>query len=220
VTPVSPSSAPAAAAADTASYDLGLLLGNQLADSGLGATLSIAAFERGLKQALGGVTPQPQQRDLAHQLIVTARAQLAARNTAQAREFLTHNAREPGIQTLPSGLQYRILVAGDPHGAAPGPTDDIELHYRLSLMDGKEIDRSDQHPQSPVFRLGGMIPGWREALTHMHPGAKWQLFVPPELGYGNSPPSPIPPGALLRYELQFVRIVPRSITVTPSPGQQ
>lgn len=107
---------------------------------------------------------------------------------------------------MPSGLQYRVLHEGDPKAPLPGPQDQITARYRASLADGTEIDRSDEHAQPAVFRLNSVIKGWREALSAMRPGAKWQLFEPPELGYGANSPPPIPPGSLLVYELEVIQV--------------
>jgi FKBP-type peptidyl-prolyl cis-trans isomerase len=183
-----------------------LVFGSQLASNGLGSTLSRESLVRGIDEALGGKIPSPAQKESAQQFIRAARTTLAAHNTERARLFLEKNARESGIQTLPSGVQYRVLAPGDPTAPLPGPRDEVTLRYRASLADGTEIDRSDDHSQPAVFRLNSVIKGWHEALSAMRPGAKWQVFVPPELGYGANPPPPIPPGALLVYELELLRV--------------
>ena len=108
---------------------------------------------------------------------------------------------------MPSGLQYRVLAAGAAKAAPPAPTDQVTLRYRLSLADGTVLDRSEDHPQQqPVFRVNRVIPAWREALLAMRPGARWQLFVPPDLGYGTNSPPPIPPGALLIFDLDLLTV--------------
>jgi FKBP-type peptidyl-prolyl cis-trans isomerase FklB len=199
--PQSPVIAPA-----DGSYDVGLMIGSQLANSGLGATISRDALMRGLEAALGGKLPNAAQRDAAQQFMHTARTALAERNSELARIFLQKNAREKGVASLPSGLQYRVLQEGDPKAPLPGPQDQILLRYRANLADGTEIDRSDEHAQPAVFRLNSVIKGWREALSAMRPGAKWQVFVPPDLGYGANSPPPIPPGSLLVYELEVMQV--------------
>jgi FKBP-type peptidyl-prolyl cis-trans isomerase FklB len=196
---------PAIAPAE-ASYDIGLTFGSQLSRNGLGPAISQEALVRGLKDALAGTPISAQQKDAAQQFMRAARDALVARNTTLGREFLEKNARESGVRKLGSNLQYRVLVAGDPKGAQPGSQDRLIVRYRVSLSDGTELDNSDQHDQLPAFRLNSVIPAWREALAAMTPGAKWQLFVPPELGYGADAPPPIPPGALLIYELELLRV--------------
>lgn len=197
---------PSAQAVETASYQIGLVLGSQLASSGVGSTVSRESLVRGIDEALAGRIPSAAQKESAQQFIRAARTTLAARNAEQARLFLEKNVHESGIETLPSGVQYRVLAPGNPTAPLPGPRDQVTLRYRASLADGTEIDRSDDHSQPAVFRLNSVIQGWHEALSAMRPGAKWQVFVPPELAYGANPPPPLPPGALLVYELELLRV--------------
>ncbi|MDB6087111.1 MAG: peptidylprolyl isomerase [Gammaproteobacteria bacterium] len=121
---------------------------------------------------------------------------------------MERNAKQSGVITAPSGLQYRVLAAGDPHGKSPAPTDQITVRYRASLADGTEIDRSETHDRPASFRVSGVFKGWQEALAAMTPGAKWRLFVPAERGYGSNSPAPVPPSALLIYDLELLRIDP------------
>jgi len=197
---------PRAAPVQDFSYDVGLLIGNQLANNGLGATLSRQALVRGISEALDGKLPSVRQRDDAQQFSHAGRKALTERNAQLAHQFLDKNAHERGISTLASGLQYRVLAAGNVTAPLPGPQDQITLRYRASLPDGTEIDRSDDHGQPATFRLDAVIQGWREALSAMRPGDKWQIFVPPELSYGANSPPPIPPGSLLVYELELLRV--------------
>ncbi len=209
--PARSESAPAApatptASEDTASYDVGLMIGSQLGSNGLAPHLSRQALQRGLDEALAGKFPSDEQQQTAQQFMRTARAELGERNTAAAREFLARNAQQQGIQTLPSGLQYRVLATGDARASAPGARDQVTIRYRASLPDGTEFDRSDSHAGPATFRLNSVIAGWRDALVAMRPGDRWQVFVPPALAYGNNPPPPIPPGSLLIYELELLRV--------------
>ena len=190
---------PAPPSAEAGSYDLGLMLGNQLVHNGLGKAVSRKELMRGIDDALAGKIPTERQR--------ANREALAAGNAKLAKEFLARNAHAPGVLTMPSGLQYRVLAAGDPQAAAPAPADQVTLRYRVSLADGTVLDRSEDHPQQqPVFRVNRVIPAWREALLVMRPGAKWQLFVPPDLGYGANSPPPLPPGALLLFDLDLMGV--------------
>ncbi len=205
--PTPESAAPAVALPpELASYDIGLVLGGQIAHDGLGKQVSMDALMRGIKDAADGRIATPAEREAAMQYMHDSRDALAERNRQAARDFLEKNAKQPGIVALPSGLQYRVLVAGDPKGQSPGPTDQVTVRYRASLADGTEIDRSETHDRPASFRVNSVFKGWQEAFSQMKPGAKWQLFVPPELGYGkNSPPS-IPPGALLIYDIELLQI--------------
>jgi FKBP-type peptidyl-prolyl cis-trans isomerase FklB len=193
---------------EAGSYDVGLMLGSQIEHNGLLPILSLDTLIRGLKDAVGGHAMTAQERDGAIRFMRDARSALAENNRAAGREFLERNAKVPGVKTMPSGLQYRVLAEGDPRGKPPAPTDQVTVRYRASLADGTEFDRSDTHDRPATFRVNTVFKGWQEAFLAMKPGAKWQLFVPPELGYGtNSPPS-VPPGALLVYELELLRVEP------------
>lgn len=96
-----------------------------------------------------------------------------------AEAFLTDNARREGVVSLPSGLQYKVLKAGQ--GKSPQPGDIVILHYRGSLPDGRVFEDSYAEGAPAAYRINEVIPGWREALRHMHEGAQWELYVPPDL---------------------------------------
>ncbi len=199
---------PAPVAVDIGSYDVGLMLGGQLEHNGLGTQVSVDALLRGLKEGLGGRAITTDERESALKFMRDARAALAEKNQAAARAFLAHNGTQPGIVTMPSGLQYRVLAEGDPQGKPPAPTDTVTVRYRASLADGTEFDRSETHDRPATFRVNSVFKGWQEAFQSMKPGAKWQLFVPPELGYGANSPPAVPPGALLVYELELLHVEP------------
>lgn len=113
---------------------------------------------------------------------------LAATTTESAREFMEKNAKQKGVVTLPSGVQYRVLKDGS--GKQPKEQDKVALIYRGSLINGKEFGNTDQNgkPVPKVFPLTSLVPGMREAISHMKEGTKWQVFVPPELGFDASTP--------------------------------
>lgn len=204
----------ALAAPVDSSYEIGLLLGDQLEHNGLRSRLTVDELIRGLKDGLAGHAQTAQQRDATLHFMRTARQSLADTNRAAAHEFLARNAKESNIRSTPSGLQYRVLAEGDPSGKSPAPIDAVTVRYRASLPDGHEFDRSDIHDRAATFRVNSMLKGWQEAVLAMKPGAKWQLFVPPELGYGSSTPPGVPPGSLLIYELELLRVDP------PPPADQ
>jgi FKBP-type peptidyl-prolyl cis-trans isomerase FklB len=199
---------PPAVTPEAGSYDVGLMLGGQIEHNGLGPTLSFDALVRGLKDAVGGHAMTAEERDAALRFMRDARDSLAEKNQAAGREFLERNAKQPGVMTMPSGLQYRVLADGVAGGKSPAPTDQVTVRYRASLADGTEFDRSDTHDRPATFRVNSVFKAWQEAFTAMKPGAKWQLFVPPELGYGANPPPAVPPGALLVYELELMQVEP------------
>ncbi len=219
-----PTAAPGAATAATAaapqvapevaSYDVGLMLGRQLYQNGLRETIRQDALVRGLKDGLAGRIATSEQSHEAGRFIQANRDALTAINEREARAFLARNAQAAGVVTLASGLQYRVLADGA-GAAAPRATDEVTVRYRAALADGTELDSSHAHGHAATVRVGSVIKGWREALLSMKPGARWQLFVPPDLGYGAAPPPAFPPGALLIYELELVGIEPPR-TVDPS----
>jgi FKBP-type peptidyl-prolyl cis-trans isomerase FklB len=231
----SPVAAPSVVAAETApagtapkgppvtpavgSYDVGLMLGSQLEHNGVAPIVSVDELIRGLKEAVGGRSVTAQERDAALRFIHDARDALTEKNRAAGREFLARNAKEPGVMSMPSGLQYRVLNHGDSNAKSPGPTDQVTVRYRASLTDGKEFDRSDSHDRPAMFRVNSVFKGWQEAFLAMKPGAKWQLFVPPELGYGANPPPAIPPGAVLVYELELLQVEPAA-PMDPAAAQR
>jgi FKBP-type peptidyl-prolyl cis-trans isomerase FkpA len=191
-----------------ASYSLGLLLGAQLPRLGLDQkTVDFQKFTQGLKDVMSGKA-KPAQAD--QQRVQTF---VLASNAAAARRFLAANGKLPGVKTTPSGLQYKVLSPGD--GPSPQPTDEVTVNYRGTLLDGTVFDSSYQRGQPAKFPLNKVIPGWQEALTMMKPGAKWQVFIPPELAYGPNPPAPqIPPNALLKFDVELLKVAPPSA----SPG--
>lgn len=131
---------------------------------------------------------------------------LSAGEVRKAGEaFLAENKKMEGVVTLPSGLQYKILKAGD--GKTPTLNDTVICHYRGSLIDGTEFDSSYGRNQPATFAVRGVIAGWTEALQLMPVGSKWRLFIPPSLAYGErGSGSQIGPGATLLFEIELLAI--------------
>jgi FKBP-type peptidyl-prolyl cis-trans isomerase FklB len=128
------------------------------------------------------------------------------KNKQEADAFLAQNAKREGVQTTASGLQYRVLRQGN--GPSPTLTDSVRCNYRGSLLDGTEFDSSAQHGGPAEFPVRGVIPGWTEALQKMKVGDKWQLFVPPNLAYGENPPgAPIEANSLLVFEIELLEVL-------------
>lgn len=188
------------------SYSLGLYFGSQLRNSGLDGTVSFEQLERGMREGLAGKAATEEDKARMSQLLRNGREAFAARNRAQARDYLAKNAAAEGVVTTASGLQYRVFAPGDAKAASPALRDHATVNYRGRLIDGTEFDNSDAHPQAAVFTVGNVLKGWNEALLLMKPGAKWRLFVPPELAYGDNSPSLIPPGALLIFDLELLKV--------------
>src|SRR5690348_9101232 len=191
------------------SYQVGVLLGNQLEHNGLvPPAVTLDEVIRGLKAGLAGHEQTSAERETTLHFMRSALGALVDSNKAAAREFLARNAKEPGIKSMPSGLQYRVLAEGQPSGKPPSPTDQVTVRYRATLPDGREFDRSETHDRPATFRVNSVFKAWQEAFQTMKPGARWQLFVPPELGYGVNTPPGVPPGSLIIYELELLKIEP------------
>jgi FKBP-type peptidyl-prolyl cis-trans isomerase FklB len=132
---------------------------------------------------------------------------LAEKNNLEGEKFLAENKTLEGVVTLPSGLQYKVLVPGS--GATPKASDTVVTQYRGTLLNGTEFDSSYKRNEPATFPVSGVIPGWTEALQLMKTGAKWQLFVPARLAYGENSPGPeIPPNSTLIFEVELLNIKP------------
>jgi FKBP-type peptidyl-prolyl cis-trans isomerase len=136
----------------------------------------------------GAAVPQAQEAVLTNAAALPHAKRSAAKTTEGAREFLEKNAKAKGVVTMASGLQYRVLKDGT--GKQPKETDKVSLIYRGTLVNGNEFGNTYQEgKQAPkVFPLVSLVPGMREAISHMKEGAKWQIFVPPQLGFDASTP--------------------------------
>jgi peptidylprolyl isomerase/FKBP-type peptidyl-prolyl cis-trans isomerase FklB len=135
----------------------------------------------------------------------------AAANLRAAEFFLASNARADGVQTLPSGVQYKVLQAGPPGGERPDGNDLVRVDYEGSLTDGTVFDSSLERGQPAVFTVeegisGSVIPGMRDALQHMTVGDEWLIYLSPELGYGDGPVGEIPPNSVLIFRLKLLDV--------------
>jgi FKBP-type peptidyl-prolyl cis-trans isomerase FklB len=129
---------------------------------------------------------------------------LLAANAANARAFMDKTAKEEGVQALPSGVLYKVERSGPADGASPAPSDEVKVHYEGKLVDGQVFDSSYERGAPAVMPLQGLIPAWREALTKMKPGDVWILYVPPEMGYGETGSGPIPPNSVLIFKVELI----------------
>lgn len=183
-------------------YSLGFELGKDLKQQEL--KLLPETLLRGAEDAISGGKPlvRPTQRAAALKQIKQMRAK---QNLEQSRAFLARIAKTDGIVTLPSGLLYRELQAGE--GKSPGAKDSVVVNYRGNLMDGTEFDNSYERGKPAAFQVKKVIKGWREAMMLMKEGAKWELFIPPELAYGiRGRPNMIPPNSALVYEVELIAV--------------
>ena len=193
------------------SYAMGVRLGELLRGQGIDA-LDSAAFAAAIDDVLKDrplrLSPAEirdaivaQQRLLAEQ-----KAQRAADNLRAGQAFLAQNAANPDVVVLASGLQYRVLVHGD--GPQPTLQDTVRVHYHGTLIDGRVFDSSVERGEPAEFPLSGVVAGFREALSLMHVGDRWQVFLPSTLAYGeNGAGADIGPNETLIFELELLDIV-------------
>jgi FKBP-type peptidyl-prolyl cis-trans isomerase FklB len=126
-------------------------------------------------------------------------------NRKAGEAFLAANKGKDGVVTLPSGLQYKVLKAGE--GGKPTDADTVECRYRGTLIDGTEFDNSDRGGQRAAIKVTDVIPGWREALKLMPVGSTWQLFIPPQLAYGTrGSGTAVGPDATLIFDVELLAI--------------
>ncbi|MCX7120796.1 MAG: FKBP-type peptidyl-prolyl cis-trans isomerase [Gammaproteobacteria bacterium] len=185
-------SAYAALTSDTSkvSYAMGYKTGQAMKAQSV--TIDTSAFAQGLQTGYLG-----QQAKMSDQAMQTALTNMqkqmvgkmqqkfneaATKNSQDGQDFLAKNAKLPGVVTLPSGLQYKIITPGD--GANPKASDTVTVNYQGTFIDGKVFDSSYQRGTPATFQVGGVIKGWQEALQLMKPGATWMLYIPSNLAYG------------------------------------
>ncbi len=191
------------------SYIVGMDMGKNLKNQSVDIDPNILA--KGIKDGLSGskslLTDQEIRETMAafQKEMVAKQKVLGEKNKKEGEAFLAENKKKKGITTLPSGLQYKVVKAGA--GKKPKPTDTVTVHYQGTLIDGTEFDSSYRRGQPVTFAVHGVIPGWTEALGLMQEGAKWQLFIPSNLAYGErGTGSQIGPNATLIFELELISI--------------
>lgn len=135
-------------------------------------------------------------------------------NKKKSAEYLEKNKTAAGVKTTASGLQYVVIKEGD--GAIPKKEDNVKCHYTGTLVDGTKFDSSVDRGQPAEFPVGGVIPGWTEALQLMKVGSKYKLFIPPELAYGPSGRPGIPPNSALVFEVELLEIVKAGAAAKPA----
>jgi len=197
---------------DKVSYSIGIDIGNNLKRQSIDVDVDLLA--KGVKDSMAGgelllsteevretlISLQKEMKEKAQERI----RQSTEKNKKDGEAYLTENKTKEGVVSLPSGLQYKVLRAGT--GSSPQETDTVEVNYRGALIDGTEFDSSYKRGQAAVFPVNGVIAGWTEALQLMKVGDKWQLFIPPELAYGERGAGPIGPNATLIFDVELLSI--------------
>jgi FKBP-type peptidyl-prolyl cis-trans isomerase FklB len=191
------------------SYVFGINAGQNLKAEGV--DLDIEAFAAGIADMYANKQPQLDQAEA--EKVISAfqqqkaqdMAKLMNEKQAQAKAFMEENGKQDGVVTTESGLQYKVIEAGD--GATPTPKDKVIAHYKGTLLDGTVFDSSYDRGQPATFPVTGVIQGWQEALQLMKEGAKWELVIPADLAYGpRGAGQLIGPNETLKFEIELIAI--------------
>jgi FKBP-type peptidyl-prolyl cis-trans isomerase FklB len=198
---------------DKVSYSIGVDIGNNLKN--LKVDMNLDFLVRGIRDVLSETKLLMTEQEVRSTMMAFQKELMAKReqqmkvlgekNKKEGESFLAENKKREGVTTLLSGLQYKVFKAGT--GKTPTDTNTVTVHYRGTLIDGTEFDSSYRRGQPATFQVKGVIPGWIEALKLMQEGAKWQLFIPPNLAYGErGAGSVIGPNATLIFEVELISI--------------
>jgi len=197
---------------DSLSYAVGLDIGTWLKNQTLDVDLDVVTIAlrdkySGSQTAITDSASRLLTDALRNQRRVKHDAEMkvkSEKNKKDADAFLAENKKKPGVVTLPSGLQYKVLTMGT--GRKPKAHELVEANYRGTFIDGSEFDNSSKQ-SSATYSVNGVIRGWKEALQLMPAGSKWVLFVPPDLAYGEvGSGNVIPPNAMLIFELELLKV--------------
>ena len=198
---------------DKISYSIGYQMGETFNHQGVSFNLPI--LFKGIEDAVAETNPQmtPEERQAALSILkrdlVLAQQQKqrerADKNLAASKEFLDINGKKEGVVTLPSGLQYKPIVSGN--GKSPKADDKVTVNYTGKLINGVEFDSSYKRKKPATLQVNKVIKGWTEALQLMHEGDKWELYIPPDLAYGDQGASnKIPPNSALIFEVELISV--------------
>lgn len=208
---------PQAAALKTEMDKVSYIIGTQIARNFKSQEIEVNldSLMWGLKDGLAGKEPVFNQDEMQQiysnfqqQMMVkltAKRAKEATENLAKGKAFLEQNKTKEGVKVLPSGLQYKVIKEGT--GKTPTADDTVRTHYQGTLLDGTEFDSSYKRNQPAEFAVKGVIKGWTEALQLMKEGAKWELYIPADLAYGERGKGPaIPPNSVLIFQIELLEI--------------
>jgi len=198
---------------DRVNYSIGYQIGGDLRRQGVEIRAELVV--KGIQDAFAGnnplMTPQEMRTvlvDLKKRIEKTEREKLTKdriKTLAEGEVFLAENAGKDGVKVLPSGLQYRVVAEGS--GVSPKATDTVTVNYRGTHIDGTEFDSSYKRNKPASFQVDRVIRGWTEALQLMKEGAKWELFVPAKLAYGErGAGTGIPPNSALIFEVELIAV--------------
>lgn len=192
---------------DSVSYALGVSIANNFMHNGF-EKVNLDILNNAMKDIFNSATPKIKVEDadkIIQDFMAMGRAEKGKTAIEKGKKFLEENAKQPGVVTLPSGLQYQILKEGN--GPKPSLTDHVTTHYHGTLIDGTVFDSSVDRGQPASFAVNQVIPGWTEALQLMPVGSKWKLFIPSNLAYGErGAGGSIGPNETLIFEVELLSI--------------
>ena len=194
------------------SYSVGYEVGGDLKSKGVDVNSGVLL--EGVEDAMKANEPlltRQEMRNILSDLqkkIISAQEQKtkaeAEKNLSEGKAFLAENSTKQGVKVLPSGLQYRVIKEGS--GKTPKADNTVTVHYKGTLINGTEFDSSFKEGKPATFRADHVIAGWKEALQLMKEGSKWQLFVPPQLAYGERRTGRIGPNSTLIFEIELISV--------------
>ena len=196
------------------SYGIALRMSERMVADGM--VMDVDAYALGMRDAFEGAEARLTEEEINAEMMAfqekveaereAAQAQVAEGNAEAGAAFLAENAQREGIIVTDSGLQYEVVTAGN--GASPGPDDQVEVHYRGTLIDGTVFDSSYDRGQTVTFGVTQVIPGWTEALQLMKEGDKYNLYIPSDLAYGaGGAGQVIGPNSTLIFEVELIKIL-------------
>ena len=193
---------------DKFSYGLGMGIGQNLLSMNV-SEISVEDFIKGMQAVLQGaateITHMEAQKVVSEHFQKLAEEQYA-KVKAEGEAFLAANAKKEGVVTLPSGLQYEVLVEGN--GKKPKASDRVRCHYEGTLIDGTLFDSSVRRGEPAVFGVSQVIAGWVEALQLMAEGSKWRLYIPQNMAYGaHGAGENIPPYSALIVDVELIEVL-------------
>ena len=210
---------------DKVSYAIGLDIGTTMKRQLIDVNEDV--MNQGIKDGLSGAKPLMTEEETKATMAAfqkdmmakqaEAKKKLGEKNAAEGKKFLDENKTKEGVKTTASGLQYKVLKEGS--GASPKATDTVKVNYRGTTIDGKEFDSSYKRGEPASFPVNRVIKGWTEALQLMKPGAKYQLFIPSDLAYGERGAGPdIGPNSTLLFDVELLEVVPPNTSPSPKPA--
>jgi FKBP-type peptidyl-prolyl cis-trans isomerase FklB len=197
---------------DKVSYSIGLDFGKNMRIQSV--ELNLDLLLRGIRDGMAEVKPALTDAEI-RECMTTFQKEMMAKmqekqkvdgekNKKEGDAFLAQNKKKPGVVTLPSGLQYKVIKDGI--GKSPKATDTVTVNYRGTLISGKEFDSSYKGGAPVTYPLNGFIPGWIEAFQKMKVGSKWELYIPANLAYGENGPGEIGPNSVLIFEVELLGV--------------